>query len=527
MSQQTIAPDPEQSPFFQHFNTNYVPTDAEIDDIRTHISPYDSELGRLDFVIQKLSAQRERLQKYVEPHRALVSYPRRLPQDILEEIFSCSLPTDRCAVMSAKEAPLLLGRICSAWRSFAFKMPRLWTSLHLPVSFVCASITRRAAVMEWLGRSAELPLTVSLVMQSSNSAYNTGLVTSLLPLSYRWRAFYASNLMPQHCLLLSDVHAPLLEQLRISIAEPLDATHAPTFLSSNIFQTMKNGNIHFSASLVARLIPTTPFTWNHITSLALMQSGGAGVDITPGLAYRLLQGCKNLRVLSCRLIWRAATQSPIPDEPLILPSLLCLRIQRESPLSWIPISALLGKLTMPALRVLSVPDSQIGVYADYLEHTAVTSPQLTSLNIGVSHTKTPAIILETIQLFPGLKKLSLTLTQNGMTVNGGRILLILTPGADSRPLPPLEELRLDCPGGFNVKAWVEFLEKNLEYGTALRRFGLRVEAPATRAIDRDIERFSNSGIALEIEYVRQTVVVESDAPTAWDAVPALPWVHSM
>ncbi|KAJ7646476.1 hypothetical protein FB45DRAFT_712843, partial [Roridomyces roridus] len=50
----------------------------------------------------------------VDSHTALVSYPRRLPVDIVREIFVACLPAHRNAVMSAQEAPLLLSRICSA-----------------------------------------------------------------------------------------------------------------------------------------------------------------------------------------------------------------------------------------------------------------------------------------------------------------------------------------------------------------------------------------------------------------------------
>ncbi|KAJ6530266.1 hypothetical protein B0H19DRAFT_904173, partial [Mycena capillaripes] len=119
-----------ESPFRQHLNTNYAPTDAEIDRIRAHLAPHEAELARLEALIRDLTAQRDRVKDHVDSHRALISHPRRLPQDLIEQIFLACLPTHRNAVMSPAEAPLLLGHICSAWRSVSFSMPRLWASLH-------------------------------------------------------------------------------------------------------------------------------------------------------------------------------------------------------------------------------------------------------------------------------------------------------------------------------------------------------------------------------------------------------------
>ncbi|KAK7001333.1 hypothetical protein R3P38DRAFT_2385258, partial [Favolaschia claudopus] len=71
--------------------------------------------------------------------KALISYPRCLHTDLLENIFLACLPAGgisvirRNSVMSAHVAPLLLCRICSAWRKAAMSMRRPWASLRIPV----------------------------------------------------------------------------------------------------------------------------------------------------------------------------------------------------------------------------------------------------------------------------------------------------------------------------------------------------------------------------------------------------------
>ncbi|KAJ7913573.1 hypothetical protein B0H13DRAFT_1612457 [Mycena leptocephala] len=72
----------------------------------------------------------QRLKEDIDAHIALASPIRRLPE-ILQEIFLSRLPTKHNAVIDTREAPLLLGYICSYWR-VSYAMPRLWTGLCIP-----------------------------------------------------------------------------------------------------------------------------------------------------------------------------------------------------------------------------------------------------------------------------------------------------------------------------------------------------------------------------------------------------------
>ncbi|KAK6981573.1 hypothetical protein R3P38DRAFT_2366857, partial [Favolaschia claudopus] len=98
-------------------HTEHTPSDPQIDQIRAHLATYEAELVRLDALIESLTLQRTQVEEYIAPHRTLISLGRRLPQDILGEIFLACLPSERNAVMDSREAPLLLGRVCSYWRS--------------------------------------------------------------------------------------------------------------------------------------------------------------------------------------------------------------------------------------------------------------------------------------------------------------------------------------------------------------------------------------------------------------------------
>ncbi|KAF7376929.1 F-box domain-containing protein [Mycena sanguinolenta] len=143
-----------QSPFREHFNTNYVPTDTEIERIRAHLVPHDAELARLEALIRELTAQRDRVKEYIEPHRALISHPRRLPQDIIEEIFLRYLPTPHHdAIMSAGEPPLLY-----LARGDPSRSPCPVSGLlFILTAFFTSTESKHAAIVNWLERSVPLP----------------------------------------------------------------------------------------------------------------------------------------------------------------------------------------------------------------------------------------------------------------------------------------------------------------------------------------------------------------------------------
>ncbi|KAJ7080547.1 hypothetical protein C8R44DRAFT_688890, partial [Mycena epipterygia] len=81
---------PAHSPFAEKLNTNYAPSDAEVQQIRALLMEPIDELARVDAQINELLAKRALLKAAIDAHRALTSPMRRIPQDVLLEIFlSC------------------------------------------------------------------------------------------------------------------------------------------------------------------------------------------------------------------------------------------------------------------------------------------------------------------------------------------------------------------------------------------------------------------------------------------------------
>ncbi|KAJ7658416.1 hypothetical protein B0H17DRAFT_955267, partial [Mycena rosella] len=210
------------SPFTTKLGTNYRPLDEEIDELQHLLAEPSSRLKRLNDEIAdlhkalaKLEEERDSLSDYVEAHKALLTPVRRLPLDILQEIFVACIPTHRNCVMSAREAPILLGRICSSWRTISLSTPRLWARLHIaeparPFQAVLYNAPpgryaqydnklaqRIETTKTWLGRSGQCPLSVSLDSSTNHrpitpgaepSHQNTHLfIQTLVAFAYRWQ----------------------------------------------------------------------------------------------------------------------------------------------------------------------------------------------------------------------------------------------------------------------------------------------------------------------------------------------------
>ncbi|KAJ7069440.1 hypothetical protein C8F01DRAFT_514026 [Mycena amicta] len=164
------------SPFASRFHTNYCPTDDELAEIKALLVQPRIRLQDLDETIRQLQTERDKLAAHIAAHEALISPIRRIPLDMLQEIFVTCLPTERNSAMSASEAPVLLGRICTHWRTVAFQTPSLWARVHI-LEPQCPSGTyyplgeqRRVAAKtaqrldiakRWLDRSGQYPLSIS------------------------------------------------------------------------------------------------------------------------------------------------------------------------------------------------------------------------------------------------------------------------------------------------------------------------------------------------------------------------------
>ncbi|KAE9402624.1 hypothetical protein BT96DRAFT_777974, partial [Gymnopus androsaceus JB14] len=116
---------------------DYVPSTEDLGHLKARrtepqlqLTQSESELARVQSLLDDILLQQETVKKYVDAHRALMSPMRRIPAETLAEILVCCLPDDQLPVRDLAEAPLLFTTVSREWRRTAIATPALWDSLH-------------------------------------------------------------------------------------------------------------------------------------------------------------------------------------------------------------------------------------------------------------------------------------------------------------------------------------------------------------------------------------------------------------
>ncbi|KAK7001459.1 hypothetical protein R3P38DRAFT_2558783, partial [Favolaschia claudopus] len=495
----------------------YIPTDPEISQIHAQLLLHEAELTRLEALIQDLCAQRDRVKDYLHSHKALISLPRRLPQDILEEIFLACLPATRDVFMirSAAEPPLLLGRICSRWRSIAFALPTLWSSLHIHVDYVKWRRKRIAAVDEWLKKTSQVPLSISLQGNDGLGSNDDAAVVDILTRhSSQWASLRLYKLSNAALISLAAENAPALSNIEIHFRDDfneeeerpfLPRPEKHYFLASRFLLNQKQCHISVVTVDPMSFVPTTSFRWSHLTDLSLKHSLHQERELFHmPTALRLFKGCPRLRSLKPPI--SVGVFEPDVDAPLIVPSLESLSIETYTTTP-ILLKAFFTNLAMPRLTKFHFVDRSLYSAMDIsvFEQLANHSSSISEVHLKVFRFSTTTSILLGLQYFPSITKLSMILwgpnTYTDYTKNEeDELFAILAPTSPSNPVPALEDLSLETR--FIVKeTWLQFLRGHVKRRTSLRRVRLSLWVGSPDDIPKiDLAEFVDAGLDVLVDY---------------------------
>ena len=269
--------------------------------------------------------------------------------------------------MSSQEAPILLGHICSAWRSIALLTPWLWLSLHIPTptptkiietgqvpaqpdpTFIAKMERRCEAAGEWISRSGESPISISVC--SPRHAYSYGLqpsnmksfeiaIMQILASSHQWKNVDFGATEDSFSLLqqLAEDDVPLLESLVIvgrsltNAWDPLASDFGERWTEfSGLLSARKLQKL--SLSYLKEDLLSLPVRWSQLTHLNLGLDGpGQFRGTSRGLRYsdviKVLRRCPLL--VSCGLSLGSTTSDialqpdhelPLAEYTLTLPLL--------------------------------------------------------------------------------------------------------------------------------------------------------------------------------------------------------------
>ncbi|KAK7024981.1 F-box domain-containing protein [Favolaschia claudopus] len=108
----------------------------------------DDELSTLQARIESSRARRTSLLDYRIRLRSITSPLRRMPTELLQDIFSWSLPSVDNRGVQLRQSPWLLTHVCSHWRAVSLSMPSLWSLVRLNYTIGDAQRPRSRLLIE-------------------------------------------------------------------------------------------------------------------------------------------------------------------------------------------------------------------------------------------------------------------------------------------------------------------------------------------------------------------------------------------
>ncbi|KAJ6511074.1 hypothetical protein C8R45DRAFT_859005 [Mycena sanguinolenta] len=446
--------------------------------------------------------------------------------------------------MSASEAPVLLGHVCSSWRAIALSTPRLWFSLHIvepllslseptPTSFGDKVVRRLQIAQSWLGRSGQCPLSISLQCTPEGPSPTDSPAPSVTSMQFmetvfsfapRWQhiQFTAPLSLLLEAMSHFDAEVPQLETVTFHHQLP---SHHPLLSTWKPYNILRGARISSLSIPGAIFLPENlPVQWSQLTTLTV---GGPKWSVPPTLTsdalLSVISKCPELRC--CKLmVHDPDIDGPIQISPhriVELPFLHTLAIHcvaRTAP----AVSGLLMCLSLPELRDFTIFGSAqdsptLGTFFARLV-------RLESLRIDIN-IFSQASLLETFHALPPcIQRLWISDIDHPWGRAGAflnEMLEVLTKSPELCPM--LQHFSVDS--GFNLsdRAVLLFITARMqEPQPALNRVDIDFGRQLVVDIMPDLQGFVEMGLAVSLVYLPRQPSPDSPWSGLADA-PLMSW----
>ncbi|KAF7357629.1 F-box domain-containing protein [Mycena sanguinolenta] len=340
------------------------------EDIERLIQGSQLRISSLDSQIKSLVEIRDRERACVAALRYLISPIHTLPVELLIEIFKLSIDD-----VTHIEDAFRISQVCSHWRRTAHNSPRLWTR-PLEVDVGKSKKSTRAyadGLKTWLGRSAPLPLDITLLLDSTGVSRR--ILEEVLRISLRWRAllFDWEGYEPPPLSLVSrlaECRLDSLEELdlgRDAIVRDIDIPDLPSFAAAPNLQVL---TICIESNALICGMPWAQLIYLHLECYS-----------SPDDALDILAQCANLESASIRIRGWESDGLAANRDMITLTNLDDLSI----PFCGLEehVTPFFGSLSAPALTTLSLDfsDMQGGLQwtKAYLTEFQLRAPNITRL----------------------------------------------------------------------------------------------------------------------------------------------------
>ena len=452
-------PDIPPSPVPELIRTYHPPSSFQIrsiqqsiSDVQSHLCKLDDEIMKLENVMDNLRRRRKALHRFTQEHQAVLSPMRRLPPELLGDIFNlCLNDLWNNRFFDPREAPLLLSQVCIGWREAALSNAKLWSTISLYLENPISE-SEVALVKTWLGRAGRHPLSIRIVDRWLRETHPVlDLISSC---SDRW----------QHVELC--VAPSYFENLNSGLSA-LESASFPGLVK----MWTKPINIFLSAPRFHRLhicFPISPYMmrvpWNQLTHLRvdLCQFDGC---------IEIIRQSPNL--IHCYLRIASWESIPPPTCQILLSQLRFLCVCSVSNLG-----DLLDHLTLPALLDIQLEQYEGATETPWVDQVISllhrSSCSIKRLHVDCNRRVSDDHLVRCLQNMPSVTTLEL----GGYRASsfGKRAMTKLTRNRASEPshwetlpiVPKLQiiKLKYDNSSAFDDVAFVDMVASRWDFGAA-------------------------------------------------------------
>ncbi|RDB16889.1 hypothetical protein Hypma_002528 [Hypsizygus marmoreus] len=293
-----------------------------IADTERTITLLDAEVDRIQPELDRLRNQRQSHVDLLRRYRTVVAPHRKLPIEMLQEIFiNCSLDPVLIPI-ELDRAPWKLARVCSKWRHVALATPTLWSDIQVPHIYAMTSALKSARMMQRLfDYSGKSPISLDIVFHYSTHSESdrdsvSGLTELLVAAAARLEhlSFYSNHISIHRLFSLPPGSMEKLRSLKM-VDVALRASASTLGTAPNLRQ------ITFVDKFPST-IDNIPFP--QLTHLTIVKT-----EMASGIAFLILTLCRDL--VQCTLHFRNDNQLQTDlhsqDKPKILPRLEKLQLQ--------------------------------------------------------------------------------------------------------------------------------------------------------------------------------------------------------
>ncbi|KAJ7081815.1 hypothetical protein B0H15DRAFT_446523 [Mycena belliarum] len=336
-------------PYPELLRSNTIPLDSQIPVILSAILAAEEDIRTTtenEVLAPGVKPRQDSPREFVRIHRSILSSLRRLPTEILSEIFM------HCSDEEDGFKPRKYAAVCSRWRDVALSTPRLWCNVCLQDEKTAPRSLFSLLSLQ-LQRSGQGPLSVTFSDRHSN---NNMILELLLAVSHRWRSLDLTiTSSQQRCICRSPSHFPILKRLSIRVMS-----------SFNLGNLSRPLPLLEELTLEARYDIRFKLPWTNFTKCTLVQC-------VPSQVLEVIRASSAIAELSLFECW-----TPAEPEATETP--------RTTNIRYLNISRCTAAFTRDFLGCAAFPNLQRLLLDDFVD--TGHSVQLTSLLTGSSGTLT-------------------------------------------------------------------------------------------------------------------------------------------